>query len=132
MSLSSKWQVFFPIFADDDEGAGSTIENEAFERFFKHFCGIARYEFAKDGCHCPDSKTRIQTPELNLRHSSERGAHSISREFSLPREALMLPDGLIPDSTKNSVSVLTDNGLLTLTSSSYGGVITNTGRIDVQ
>ncbi len=97
VSFSSKWQVFFPVVDNEDAAAGSTIENEAFERFFKHFCGIARYEFAIEGCHCPDSKTRIQTPELNSRHSSERGAHSISREFSPPREALMLPDGLIPD-----------------------------------
>ena len=74
------------------------MENVAFDRFFKHLCGIAKYESADEICRCPDSKTRIQTPELNLRQSTERGIHSISNELLPPKEALMLPDGLVPDS----------------------------------
>jgi hypothetical protein len=76
------------------------MENEAFALRFKHFLGIAKYWSVDDDCDCPDSNTRIHTPELNFTQSIESGVHLICRTLLSPSEASISPDGLISSSSE--------------------------------
>ncbi len=89
-----------------EDGGDRAIEKVVFEFFFKHFWGtdkeVSTGDFASSLLIW---YTRIQTPELNLRHSAERTGQTISSDSFLVLNEAAIADELLPmfDSESNEI-----------------------------